>query len=212
MPAPLQAKLLRFLEDGVVERLGGNERRRVDVRILAATNQDLEARRAAGAFRSDLFYRLRVGEIRLPALRERIEDIPLLVAHFFEEEKSDKEIARETLELLRRYPWPGNVRELRNTLLQAHALAPSRFILPEHLPAHVRRFPETGSPASVLEFIEAFVRGTTGGPLYERFLEAVEKPLLARVLEETHGNRALAAKRLGLHRTTLRTKLRKYGL
>ncbi len=208
----LQAKLLRFLEDGIVERLGGSERRHVDVRILAATNQDLEARRAAGSFRSDLFFRLRVGEIHLPALRERPSDIPVLVAHFLEEQRSEKEIARETLEALRRYPWPGNVRELRNTLLQAAALAPGRSLSPEHLPAHVRRFPASDSPATILEAIDAMLREGSGEGLYDRVLEAIEKPLLERVLEEADGNRALAAQRLGLHRTTLRMKLRKYGL
>jgi two-component system, NtrC family, response regulator HydG len=211
MPAALQAKLLRFLEDGVVERLGGSERRKVDVRILAATNQDLDALRASGAFRSDLFFRLRVGEIRLPALRERIEDLPLLVAHVLEDARCDKEIASATLEALRRYPWPGNVRELRNVLLQAQALATGPFILPEHLPAHVRGFAAAASPATIREFVDAFLASGDGAS-YERYLEAVERPLLARVLEETHGNRALAAERLGLHRTTLRKKLRKYGL
>ncbi|MBI1853643.1 MAG: sigma-54-dependent Fis family transcriptional regulator [Planctomycetes bacterium] len=212
MPSPLQAKLLRFLEDGVVERLGGSERRKVDVRILAATNQDLDARRASGAFRSDLFFRLRVGEIRLPALRERAEDLPLIVAHVLEEARCDKEIARETLEMLQGYPWPGNVRELRNVLLQAQALAAGRFILPEHLPAHVRGFTADASSATIREFVDAFLKSSGDAASYERFLEAVERPLFARVLQETHGNRALAAERLGLHRTTLRKKLRKYGL
>ncbi len=211
MPAALQAKLLRFLEDAVVERLGGSERRKVDVRILAATNQDLDGRRATGAFRSDLFFRLRVGEIRLPALRERIEDLPLLVAHVLEDARCDKQIAREALDALRRYPWPGNVRELRNVLLQAQALATGKFILPEHLPPHVRGFAAQASPATIREFVESFLQAGDGAS-YERFLEAVERPLLARVLEDTHGNRALAAERLGLHRTTLRKKLRKYGL
>ncbi|QJA06536.1 sigma-54-dependent Fis family transcriptional regulator [Thermosulfurimonas marina] len=217
MSPALQVKLLRVLEEGTVERLGSSRTRRVDVRVLAATNRDLEALVAEGAFREDLYHRLRVLTIHIPPLRERREDIPIL-AHYFVE-KASRELGKRiflsqaALERLLAYSWPGNVRELENTLTRAAVLARGSLILPEDI-----QFPEPrtsgGNAAGLLayELVERLRKECLEGELYERVLATVEKALLSRVLEETGGNQLRAARLLGINRNTLRAKLQKYGL
>src|SRR5207245_4241873 len=137
MPVELQTKLLRALQERTIERLGGQDPIRVDVRVLAATNRDLEALMKDGRFREDLYYRLNVVTMSLPPLRERRRDIPLLVEHFlakYAAELGERGVAPEALDRLVGYDWPGNVRELENVVQRAMVMATAGVILPEHLP------------------------------------------------------------------------------
>ena len=189
---PLQAKLLRALQERAVRRVGGNEAIPVDVRILAATNRDLHALVPTGEFRDDLYYRLNVVTIAVPPLRERGTDIPLLAQHFLEKfaaetGRSVKHLAPETLALLASYQWPGNVRELEHAIERAVALASSEALLPEDLPPHVRQEP---APAPRL-------------PGTGMTLDEVKRWYIHKVLDETGGNKVRAAELLGINRRTL---------
>lgn len=191
-----QMKLLRVLQDREFERLGGSETIRVDVRIIAATNEDLEKAIAEGRFREDLYYRLKVIEITVPPLRERADDIPALVAHFLAEHSAGggrtfAGASAEAMELLKAYRWPGNIRELRNTVERAVVLGSGDTLLPEHLP------PE----------ITASAAGRPGGLT----LEDAERERIAQALENAGGNKSLAAKTLGISRNRLDRKLKSYG-
>ncbi len=222
IPPATQVKLLRFLEERAFERVGGDERVEVNLRILAATNQDLEAKIVQGAFREDLYYRLKVVTVDLPPLRERASDIPLLVARFLAEGPgASREISEEALGLLTRYRWPGNIRELRNAIEHAGVLARGAPIRPDHLPETVRH-PERAPAAGLRPSVEAEVDRLVGvlleqpeagpGDLFAVVERQWESALLRRVLEKTGGNQVKASELLGIHRTTLRTKLQEYGL
>jgi DNA-binding NtrC family response regulator len=197
----IQVKLLRFLQEHEIKRVGGTESLKVDVRVIAATNQPLEPLVKSGKFREDLFDRLNVLTLLLPPLRERKEDIPLLANHFLqkfteENHKNISHISPEALEILMQYPWPGNVRELENTIERAVIFTIHPIILPEDLPP---KFLEPGSGKE---------GGTPEGKplLYpEKLLplKAIEKSYVLRVLEETKGNKKKAAEILGIDRTTL---------
>jgi nitrogen regulation protein NR(I) len=218
-----QSKLLRVLQEQTFERLGGNETIRTDVRVLAATNTDLESAVAAGRFRLDLFYRLRVFTIHLPPLRERGDDLKLLIAHYlrrFNRElgKEVRDVAPETLELLRRYPWPGNVRELQSVLKQALLQATGPVLLPDFLPPRAAETPipirdveESSKEAGLEAFIEARLQAGTQ-ELYAEALERLERMLVTRVLRQTSGNQLQAAKILGITRGSLRGKIRDLGV
>jgi DNA-binding NtrC family response regulator len=204
MPAAVQPKLLRVLEDRKVRRVGGSQELVVDVRVLAATNQEPREAIENGKLREDLFYRLNVFTIALPPLRERKGDIPLLTQAFITEfnakHRSDvKACKNETLELLRSYSWPGNVRELRNILERAVILAKGPWIEPSHLPAYV-----LGVQAA--DAVEKMVLpvGVTAAE--------VEKELILRTLKSTGNNKAEAARQLGLDVKTIRNKLKTYGM
>jgi DNA-binding NtrC family response regulator len=189
----MQTKLLRFLQEHEIKRVGGTESVRVDVRVIAATNQPLEPLIKNGKFREDLFDRLNVVSITLPPLRERKEDILLLANHFlqkFSEEnhKNISHISPEALEILIQYAWPGNVRELEHTIERAVILTPHPIILPEDLP---RKIFEEAKGAEMLFPEESL-------PLKE-----VEKRYVLKVLQETKGNKKKAAEILGIDRTTL---------
>jgi two-component system response regulator AtoC len=189
----LQTKLLRFLQEHEIKRVGGTESIAVDVRVVAATNQPLEPLIKKGTFREDLFYRLNVVSITLPPLRERKEDIPMLANHFlqkFSEEhhKAISHISPEALEILMRHHWPGNVRELENTIERAIILSPHPIILPEDLPQKL-----LGSERAGLTLFSE-------KPLS---LKEVEKSYVLKVLQETKGNKKKAAEILGIDRTTL---------
>ncbi|MBZ0170388.1 acetoacetate metabolism regulatory protein AtoC [Candidatus Methylomirabilis lanthanidiphila] len=227
MDIGLQAKILRVLQERQFERVGGERSLSADVRVIAATNQYLEAAVAQKSFREDLYYRLNVVAITLPPLRERIEDIPLLVNHFLhqfaEEQKQEpKSLPPETLELMLAYRWPGNVRELENAVKRACVLAPTSLILPEHLPAALLQAEEAGAASGRSSFERVLSQGITGelarlkqerdGQIYAYFLAALERPLLLRVLERTGGNQLRAAELLGINRNTLRKKLRELGI
>jgi two-component system nitrogen regulation response regulator GlnG len=223
MTPALQAKMLRVLQEQRFERLGGNETLQTQVRVLAATNQDLEKLVDEGRFRKDLYYRLKVVTIPVPPLRERLDDVAEL-AHYFlfrfcRETKLDfRGLAPETLELLQSYPWPGNVRELQSAIKQAMLTASGRIILPEFLPASLRRGRPEEAPTSEarrLEHLEALINSMIGQgakDLHRQVMDVVERTLLTRVMEFTHGHQAQASEMLGLNRTTLRNKLRALGL
>ena len=189
----LQARLLRALQEGTIRRVGTNEPVAVDVRVVAATNRDLEAAVKEGTFRADLYYRLNVVSLHIPPLRERREDIPLLAEHFAHKHGRSEgaAISPAARDLLLAYGWPGNVRELENVVARALALNPSGVILPEDLPEAIRG----GQPAS------APVPGLPGS---ERpTLAELERRYAAQVLRETDGNKTRAAEVLGIDRKTL---------
>ena len=218
----LQPKLLRVLQEREFERVGGGDPVRVDVRVVAATNRDLETLIREGRFREDLYYRLNVVTLRLPPLRERPEDVPFLVYHFlakYAPELGERGMSAEALERVSGYAWPGNVRELENVVQHAMVMAAGGVILPEHLP--ITAAPRSRSVAAgtleqlVEEKLAACVRGLgtrESANLYDLMLGLVERPLLQAVLRETGGNQLRAAALLGINRNTLRKKLRALGL
>jgi two-component system nitrogen regulation response regulator GlnG len=228
MPLALQAKMLRVLQEQAFERVGGNETVRTDVRLIAATHHDLKADSAAGRFRPDLYYRLGVFTIHLPPLRERGDDLPLLVRHYlrrFSRElgREVREVAPEALERLQGYPWPGNIRELQSVLKQALLRASGTVLLPAFLPELPMesaggardRSPAREEAGADFAGLEAFVRqrlGPDAGDLYADVHRQLDRLLLPRVLEYTGGNQHQAARLLGIARQTLRLKLRDLGL
>ena len=225
MHLSLQTKLLRVLQDRRIERLGGEGSIPVDVRIVAATNQDLESAVSTRAFREDLFYRLNVVTIHLPPLRDRREDIPALVAHFLaafarEQQTGPKVFSADALELLSAYRWPGNVRELENVIKRTAALTPGSMVLPDQLPDAIRKGARAEDLAAAPEeFPVAWMRGeiarhkdTLDGRLHAHFVACVERPLLTLVLRRTGGNQVQAAELLGINRNTLRKRMRELGV
>jgi len=221
--APLtQAKILRVLQAQQFERVGGNETIQTKVRIIAATNRDLEHLIAAGQFRSDLYYRLSVFPIVLPPLRERGDDLPLLVHHFLKQlgpelGKEVQEVDPETVDVLRQYAWPGNVRELQSLLKQALLHATGPVLLPDFLPA-VLRTPKDSPPSGPDMPFPDWERFLTdrlhagSTDLYAEALTAMERQLLTLVLRHTAGNQLQAAQILGITRNSLRHKLRALGI
>ena len=222
MPAELQVKLLRALQERSFERVGGHELIRMDVRVLAATHRDLEGMMREGRFREDLFYRLNVVMLSLPSLRERRGDIPLLVEHMlakYAESLGERVIAADALDRLVGYAWPGNVRELENVIQRAMVMASAGVILPEHLPIGPVSAAVVGTDASLEEIIEKKMhecvrglRGHTSANLHGLMVGLVEKPLLRAVMRETKGNQVRAAQLLGINRNTLRKKLKEHGI
>ncbi len=223
MPLDLQAKLLRALQERSFERVGGHDSIRVNVRVIAATNRDLEAMLREGRFREDLFYRLNVVSLALPSLRERRGDIPLLVDHFLAKYTADlgeRAIAAEALDRLAGYDWPGNARELENVIQRAMVMATGGVILPEHLPIPpVSAAASVTADATLEDVIEGklmeCVRGLRDRPeakLYDLLVGLVEKPLFKAVLRETRGNQVRAAALLGINRNTLRKKLKEHSI
>jgi two-component system, NtrC family, nitrogen regulation response regulator GlnG len=223
MPLDLQTKLLRALQERTIERVGGNESIRIDVRVLAATNRDLEVLMKEGKFREDLYYRLNVVTLNLPPLRERRRDIPLLVEHFLakhREQLGERGVAPDALNRLVGHDWPGNVRELENVVQRAMVMATGGVILPEHLPiGPVSAAASVAVDATLEDIIERklieCVRGLrshASANLYDLILGLVEKPLLRAVLRETGGNQVRAAQILGINRNTLRKKLTEHSI
>jgi two-component system nitrogen regulation response regulator GlnG len=217
----LQAKMLRVLQEQRFERLGGNETLQTHVRVLAATNHDLEKLVEEGRFRKDLYYRLKVVTVHVPPLRERRDDVAEL-AHYFlfrfnrELGLDLRGFAPETLELLQGYDWPGNVRELQSVIKQAMLHGSGHIIVPEFLPEGLRRRrPAAAAPAppgfDLARLIDDLLEKGEHD-VHARVMEAVERLLLARVLRQTHGHQAQASDLLGINRTTLRSKLRSLGL
>jgi DNA-binding NtrC family response regulator len=209
-----QVKLLRFLEERKFERVGGTESVAVDIRIVSATNQNLEERVREGRFREDLYFRLNVVRIDVSPLRERRDDVPVLVAYFLDLARGAG-VTSEALELLKNHAWPGNVRELRNAIERGVVLARGTPIRPEHLPESVtspRPMGESDLEARVRELVEKLIAQGTPGDLYHMVEARWEKALLRRVLEQTGSNQVKASELLGINRMTLRKKMEQYGL
>ncbi|WP_435010615.1 sigma-54-dependent transcriptional regulator [Tundrisphaera lichenicola] len=223
IPLNLQVKLLRAIEHREVTPVGDARPRPTDIRLVAATNQPLDDLMKSGQFRQDLYFRLSVFRIEVPPLRDRRGDIPLLADHFLNRSRFSSgnrtEITDEAVEELDSRPWAGNVRELRNAIEHAAVISRGQPIRPEHLPT-IGLGTENSTRGSSAEGLReqcaawASREGSIpeGGSLYERFLEFAEPPLLQAVLRTHRGNRALAAQALGIHRATLRQKLKKYGI
>jgi transcriptional regulator with PAS, ATPase and Fis domain len=203
MVPALQAKLLRFLEEKAFKRVGGSADVRVDVRVIAATNRDLEDAVKQGRFREDLYYRLNVMQIVLPPLRDRLADVPLL-AHYYvdvfnrEFRKTIRGASPEALQVLQRYRWPGNVRELRNAIERAMLLADGAWITPDLLPL------TAGGPLAIHATLELPQQGV--------HLETLERELVVQALQRTGGNQTKAATLLGLNRDQIRYRIEKFGL
>ena len=207
---PLQAKLLRFLETQTFKRVGGLRDVEVDLRVVAATNQDLEAASLEGAFRRDLFFRLNVCPIHIPPLRDRIDDILPLSRHFIEDynrkfRKQIKGLNKKAERMFLDYLWPGNVRELKNALERAMIFEQESYITPSHLPFQPGKAAETSSHSRRSSQNRAKA-GTTMN------LEEMERDLLIKAMNKTSGNKSRAARMLGITRDTLRYKLQKWNL
>lgn len=210
MPFDLQAKLLRVLQEREFQRVGSSDTVRVDVRVVAACNANLLARVRAGRFREDLYYRLNVVPIETPPLRNRIEDVPLLVRHFVEkiarvEDVALKQVTSESLDRLMGYDWPGNIRQLENTVEMAMILSGERTVLYPgdfRLPVTEQRIHAAG--ANVPPLIAVPDQGLD----FERTVGQIERQILDQALRKTNGNKKQAAEMLGLKRTTLTAKLK----
>ncbi|MDQ7063709.1 MAG: sigma-54 dependent transcriptional regulator [candidate division KSB1 bacterium] len=206
IPLSVQVKLLRAIQFGQFERIGGNETRQVDVRIIAATHRDLETMMQAGEFRDDLYYRLNVVSIWIPPLRQRKTDIPVLVDHFIqkyaqENQKTVKGISREALDHLMKYNFPGNVRELENMIERAVVLCRGETITTDDLPAPLQSFPE-----------KALLDPHDLEAGYEAKMRAFETEMIRTALQETGGNQSAAARLLGITERHLRSRLEKLGM
>ena len=230
MPMEAQTRLLRVLQQGEYTRVGGSTPISTDVRIIAATNRDLNVLVNQGLFREDLFYRLNVVPMRLPSLRERIEDVPDLARHFLEQVTKEglprKEIETEALERLKSYRWPGNVRELENLVRRMAALYPHDTIsvqaVDEELatidatPISTEQSMETALSPSVERYLSRYFSefGDALPPqgLYYRLLPEFEGPLIHAALAATNGNQLQAAQLLGLNRNTLRKKIKEQDI
>jgi two-component system nitrogen regulation response regulator GlnG len=222
MPLALQAKILRLLQEQTFERVGGNETVRTDVRIIASTHRDLKARAAEEKFRSDLYYRLGVFTIQLPPLRERGEDLPMLVRHYVR--RFSRELGREVrdvdaaaLDRLRAYAWPGNIRELQSVLKQALLQASGTLLLPAFLPEALGGPGHAPAGACPDEDpgLRAFIRQRLtpdASDLYAEMHREVDRIFLTLVLDYSQGSQRQAARTLGIARQTLRLKLRELGL
>jgi DNA-binding NtrC family response regulator len=211
LPPPAQVQLLRVLQEGEIRRVGSNDTIKVDVRVVAATNIDLAAARARGKFREDLFYRLNVIAIRLPALRERSEDIPALAHHFViraaaRAHRPPPTLDDEVLAVLRRYRWPGNVRELENAIERAVILARGDKITVADLPPQISGAPDRLAPdtqvLSDLPYTQA----------KQSALHAFEKRYLGALMRKTEGNLSEAARQAGMDRSNFRRLLKANGI
>ncbi len=230
MTPPTQTKILRVLQSGTFERVGGNQPIQADVRVIAATNKPLEAAVAAKQFREDLFYRLNVVRIHIPPLRDRRDDIPLLVNYFLkkisrEQQQPPKSIAASVIKTLEKYHWPGNVRELENAIRRAHVMAKSDAILLSDLPPEISGQGSSGAPPLSITAAGVGSAATTDAAALARQLfqwarrdpklkviPAVERELVIQALKETNDNQVHAAKLLGITRATLRKRIDKFGI
>jgi two-component system nitrogen regulation response regulator GlnG len=228
LPLNLQGKLLRILQEKEVQRLGSSESKPIDVRILAATNQDLQKMVKEKKFREDLFFRLNVIPFHLPPLRDRMEDIPLLCEYFLrgmaqDMETTPKNISLEALETLKHYHWPGNIRELENVVKRAAVLSANEnlssqdfaFFLGKSEEAAQEALEELGLEELIESRLKSFLSQLSDvemTDLYSTILPMTERPLLKLVLKKTGNNQIRAAKLLGINRNTLRKKIRELGI
>ncbi len=223
-PLHFQAKLLRVIEEKSVTPLGGKTPVKLDVRIIAATNRNLEEMVKRGEFREDLYYRLKVFSIKLPPLRERRDDIPILVDHFMKKFRKlhgvpEKEFTREAIEYLQQLEWPGNVRELENALLRVILTVPGRVVNREDL-EEILAGKKAGKNRSFSEIVYDYLKdiirefddNVEGSTLYHDVLKKVEEPLIRLVLEKTGWNQVKASRLLGINRNTLRKKIKELDI
>ena len=227
MPAEAQTRLLRVLQEGEFTTVGGRQSIRANVRIVAATHRDLRQSIRAGQFREDLFYRLNVVPIRLPPLRERVEDIPVLARHFLDRARENgiaaKTLDQSAIDRLRQHRWPGNVRELENLMRRLAALYPQETITEDVISAELMETgldageaahagPAESLTAAVERHIKQFLSASRDGmpmrDIYDQVIAEVERPLIQMTLSATRGNQIKAAAMLGLNRNTLRKKIR----
>ena len=227
MPAEAQTRLLRVLQEGEFTTVGGRQPIRANVRIVAATHRDLRQAIRNGQFREDLFYRLNVVPIRLPPLRERLEDIPVLARHFLDKARETgltaKTLDTSAIERMRQHRWPGNVRELENLMRRLAALYPQETITEEVIHAELadsgmgaEATPVSGAPEPLAQAVERHIRqflaasrdGMPMRDIYDQVIAEVERPLIQMTLSATRGNQIKAAAMLGLNRNTLRKKIR----
>lgn len=204
LPLEMQAKLLRVLQEKEVRPVGSNDRVAVDVRVIAATNRDLEAAYRTGTFRKDLYFRLNVVTVHLPSLRDRRSDIPMLVHHFLDRYApgTSLQVTPAAMKSLLNYDWPGNVRELENCVARAITLGDRKVIDVQDLPPSLRTESANAAPMAPQE---ASALSTTA-------LAEMEKMTILRVFEQAHGDKALAGKMLGISRATLYRKLKRYNI
>lgn len=207
LPMHLQVKLLRVLQEEQFERVGGSSTIKVDVRVIAATNKNIEDLIKEGKFREDLYYRLNVVNMQLPPLRERKEDIPLLISEFSkkylkETEKSKIEFSKEALDLLMKYNYPGNIRELENIVHHSIVLSRNEIITTDDIPIGIK------APGSEKDLNSCFEEGTS---LTEK-VELLERTMVTNALQKTNGNQTAAAKLLGISERNLRYRLEKWGI
>ena len=224
MSPSTQSKVLRLLQEQRFERVGGSATIETDVRMISATNRDLEAMIKEGRFRLDLYHRLNVFEIVLPPLRDRRDDIPLLVEHFlarFNQSlgKGVTAVSPQAMDFLTHYSWPGNVRELQSVLRKAILMATGPVLVPELLPEELQNRrgqaePVTGASERTIDLGHFVSQRETAGSnnLYAETLSWMERYLITRVLRETDGNQSKAAERLGITRGSLRHKIRSLGI
>jgi len=219
MSFPMQAKLLRFLQEKEIERLGENKLRTVDVRVLAATNQNLVERIKNNQFREDLFYRLQVVQLDVPPLRKRMEDIGGLVSYFIDKfnrifGKKVQTIRSDALAVLKNYNWPGNIRQLENVIERAFNMVETDELTPDHLPTYLVEAMEDAK-GTVLFEQESVLHRTQKEKSFKTLSDdkaGLERQKIELVLQKTHGNKSETARMLGISRMTLYQKLRKYGL
>jgi two-component system nitrogen regulation response regulator GlnG len=230
MTLSTQAKILRVLQSGSFERVGGNQPIKVDVRVIAATHRPLEQAVAAREFREDLFYRLNVVRIHIPPLRDRREDIALLINYFLKkfgqaQGRAPKSIAGSAVEMLERFNWPGNVRELENIIQRAVVMAKGDVILTDDLPSLISNaaaperpvfttvapVSEGGGPADLAAITRTLFNWAKENPKL-KILPAVERELIIQALLDTKGNQVRAAKLLGITRATLRKRVEKFQI
>jgi two-component system, NtrC family, response regulator PilR len=218
MSATMQVKLLRVLQERKFRRVGGLEEMQADIRVIAATNQDLSKLVADGRFREDLFYRINVIGIHLPPLRERREDVPLLAEHFLAKysEQMGKTIAglsNDALEILQQYDWPGNIRELENTIERAVALEATPTVLPDSLPPSIRGESVRGSASTTAAAGQSSELGLPAeGFDLEAHVEQIERGYLAEALKRAGGVQVKAAELLGMSFRSFRYYAKKYNL
>jgi two-component system nitrogen regulation response regulator GlnG len=223
MPAELQTRLLRVLSDGTFYRVGGHQQLKANVRVIAATHQDLETRVREGAFREDLYHRLNVIRVRIPSLRERREDIPLLARHFLARSAKElgvepKRLSDEVLAHISRMDFPGNVRQLENLCHWLTVMAPGQAIGIADLPAEFRGEPAAASGAPSSDWIAALeqeverrlARGETG--VLDQLSRQFERSLISKALARTGGRRIEAANLLGMGRNTITRKIQELGI
>jgi len=203
----MQAKLLRVIQEREIERVGSSKTIKVDVRIIAATNRDLQKDVSSGRFREDLFYRLNVVTLRVPSLRERLNDIPLLTQHFLKKyaaknRKAVKAFTPLAMDMFLKYDWPGNVRELENAVERAVILLPGDYITEKELPLNITQsYPR-----------DDLFRDNSTLVHEDLSLEEIEKSAILATLEATAGNKSETARKLGINRRTLYMKLKKFGV